>query len=82
MSVSNKVLNREARNSIFGHDWRVPFEIKSSNRNKVTLGQEGITIKMIMLFHLTRVNDVMCFKHISFLFLVQKKRLEVNVGEK
>ena len=24
----------------------------------------------------------MCFKHISFLFLVQKKRLEVNVGEK
>ena len=29
-----------------------------------------------------RVNDVMCFKRISFLFLVQKKRLEVNVGEK
>ena len=23
-----------------------------------------------------------CFKRISFLFLVQKKRLEVNVGEK
>ena len=29
-----------------------------------------------------RVDDVMCFKHISFFFLVQKKRLEVNVGEK
>ena len=37
---------------------------------------------MIMLLHLTRVDDVMCFKRISFLFLVQKKRLEVNVGEK
>ena len=37
---------------------------------------------MIMLLHLTRVDDVMCFKHISFLFLVQKKRLEINVGEK
>ena len=37
---------------------------------------------MIMLLHLTRVDDVMCYKHISFLFLVQKKRLEVNVGEK
>ena len=37
---------------------------------------------MIMLLHLTRVDDAMCFKHISFLFLVQKKRLEVNVGEK
>ena len=37
---------------------------------------------MIMLLHLTRVDDVMCFKHISFLFLVEKKRLEVNVGEK
>ena len=37
---------------------------------------------MIMLLHLTRVEDVMCFKHISFLFAVQKKRLEVNVGEK
>ena len=24
----------------------------------------------------------MCFKRLSFLFLVQKKRLEVNVGEK
>ena len=36
---------------------------------------------MIMLLHLTRVDDVMCFKCISFLFLVQKKRLEVNVGE-
>ena len=36
---------------------------------------------MIMLLHLTRVDDVMCFKYISFLFLVQKKRLEVNVGE-
>ena len=36
---------------------------------------------MIMLLHLTRVDDVVCFKHISFLFLVQKKRLEVNVGE-
>ena len=35
-----------------------------------------------MLLHLTRVDDVMCFKHISFLFPVQKKRLEVNVGEK
>ena len=37
---------------------------------------------MIMLLHLTRVDDVMCFKRISFLFLVQKKRLEVNVGKK
>ena len=37
---------------------------------------------MIMLLHLTRVDDVMCFKRLSFLFLVQKKRLEVNVGEK
>ena len=37
---------------------------------------------MIMLLHLIRVDDVMCFKRISFLFLVQKKRLEVNVGEK
>ena len=37
---------------------------------------------MIMLLHLTRVDDVRCLKRISFLFLVQKKRLEVNVGEK
>ena len=37
---------------------------------------------MIMLLHLTKADDVMCFKHISFLLLVQKKRLEVNVGEK
>ena len=37
---------------------------------------------MIMVFHLTRVHDVMCFKHILFLFLVQKKRLEVKVDEK
>ena len=37
---------------------------------------------MIMLLHLTRVDDVMCFKRLSFLFLVQKKRLEVNMGEK
>ena len=37
---------------------------------------------MIMLLNLTRVDDVMCFKLISFLFLVQKKRLEVNVGKK
>ena len=37
---------------------------------------------MIVLLHLTRVDDVMCFKRISFLFLVQKKRLEVNVGKK
>ena len=35
-----------------------------------------------MLLHLTRVDDVMCFKHLSFLFLVQKKKLVVNVGEK
>ena len=42
----------------------------------------GTTIEMIMLLHLTRVNDVMCFKRTSFSFLVQKKRLEVNVGEK
>ena len=53
----------------------------SQQRNKVTLGYEGITIEMIMLLHLTRVDDVMCFKRISFLFLVQK-RLEINVGEK
>ena len=37
---------------------------------------------MIMLLHLTRVDDVMRLKRISFLFLVQKKRLEVNVDEK
>ena len=37
---------------------------------------------MIMLLHFIRVDDVMCFKRKSFLFLVQKKRLEVNVGEK
>ena len=36
---------------------------------------------MIMLLHLTRVDDVMCWKHMSFLFLGQKKKLEVNVGE-
>ena len=36
---------------------------------------------MITLLHLTRVDDVTCFKHISFLFMIQKKRLEVNVGE-
>ena len=36
---------------------------------------------MITLLHLTRADDVMCFKCISFLFLVKKKRLEVNVGE-
>ena len=41
----------------------------------------GIPV-MIRLLNLTRVDDVMCFKNISFLFLVQKKRLEVNVGEK
>ena len=35
-----------------------------------------------MLLHLTRVDDVMWFKHISFLFLVQKKSLEFDVGEK
>ena len=35
-----------------------------------------------MQLHLTRVDNVMCFKHMSFLFLVQKKRLEVSVGEK
>ena len=37
---------------------------------------------MIMLLHLTRVDDVMCFKHLSFLFLVQKTKLVVNVAEK
>ena len=37
---------------------------------------------MTMLLHLTRVDDVMCFKRKSFLFLVQKKRLEVKVHEK
>ena len=41
----------------------------------------GIPV-MIMLLHLTRVDDVICFKRTSFLFLVQKKRLEVNVGKK
>ena len=35
-----------------------------------------------MLVHLRRVNDVMCFKHlVLYLFLVQKKKLIVNVGE-
>ena len=38
-------------------------------------------LEMIMLLHLTRADDVMCFKHTSFFFLVQEKRLEVNVGE-
>ena len=37
---------------------------------------------MIMLLDLIRVDDVMCFKRISLLFLAQKKRFEVNVGEK
>ena len=37
---------------------------------------------MIMLLHLTRVDDVMCFKHVLFLYLVQKKKLVINVGEK
>ena len=37
---------------------------------------------MIMQLHLTRVDNVMCFKHVSFLFLVQKKKLATNVGEK
>ena len=41
----------------------------------------GISV-MIRLLNLTKVDDVMCFKNISFLFLVQKKRLEVNVGER
>ena len=36
---------------------------------------------MIMLLHLTGVDDVMCFKHISFLYMLQKKKLVVNVGE-
>ena len=51
-------------------------------RKKVTLGYEGLTNEMIMLLHLKRVDNVMCFKHLSFLFLVQKKKLVVNVGEK
>ena len=37
---------------------------------------------MIMQLHLTRVDNVMCFKHVSFLFLVQKKKLATNVGQK
>ena len=37
---------------------------------------------MAMLLHLTRVEDVTCSKHMSFLFLVQKKKLVANVGEK
>ena len=37
---------------------------------------------MIVLLNLTRVDDVVCFKHISILFLVQKQRLEVNACEK
>ena len=35
-----------------------------------------------MLLHLTRVEDVMCFKHLSFLFLVHQEQLAVNAGEK
>ena len=33
---------------------------------------------MIMLLHLTKVDEVMCFKHLSFLFLVH----QVNGVEK
>ena len=51
-------------------------------KKQSNVGIEGITIEMIMLLHLTRVDDVMCFKRISFLFLVQKKRLKENMGEK
>ena len=51
-------------------------------KKQSNVGIRGVTIEMIMLLHLPRVDDVMCFKRISFLFLVQKKRLEVNVGEK
>ena len=29
-----------------------------------------------------KTGDVMCKKHLSFLFLVQKKKLVVNVGER
>ena len=50
-------------------------------RNRVTFGWECITIETIMLLHLTRVDDVMCFKHFSFLFLVHQW-LAVNVVEK
>ena len=35
-----------------------------------------------MQLQMTRVDNVMCFKHVSFLFLVQKKKLATNVGEK
>ena len=64
-----------------------PFvaEEKKKNDEKTKAFYDWVTTGipvMIMLLHLTRVDDVMCFKHISFLFLVQKKRLEVNVGEK
>ena len=37
---------------------------------------------MIMQLHLTRVDNVISFKHVSFLFLVQKKKLATNVSEK
>ena len=40
-----------------------------------------LPIQIIMLLHLTRVDDV-CFKHLLFLFLLKKKELVVNVGEK
>ena len=53
-----------------------------ATKKQSNTGMRRLTIQMIMLLHLIRVDDVMCFKRISFLFLVQKKRFEVNVGEK
>ena len=40
--------------------------------NNVPKKAEGITNEVIMLLHLTRVDDVMSCKHLSFLFLAQK----------
>ena len=35
-----------------------------------------------MLLHLTSVDDVMCFKHFSFLFLVHQEIVGSNCGGK
>ena len=42
-------------------------------KKKVVVGEEGIAIERITLIHFTRVDDVMCCKHFSFLFLVHQE---------
>ena len=35
-----------------------------------------------MVLHMTRVDDVMCLKHLPFLSLVHQETLGIDVGEK